>query len=76
MIMMAGGNSVARDLDDRVCGACMYCEQNRRVLEATIPGLISFSSGYGASVGDTRLCLRRDQLVSPHDSCGEFNANP
>ncbi|MGA7814948.1 hypothetical protein [Caballeronia sp.] len=74
--MMTAGNSVAGDLADHVCGACMHCEQDRRVLEATIPGLISFSSGYGASVGDTRLCLRRDQLVSPHDSCGEFRAVP
>jgi hypothetical protein len=57
-----------------VCAACRHCEQDRHVLEATIPGLTSFSSGFGASVGDTRLCRRHDQLISPGDSCVEFEA--
>jgi hypothetical protein len=57
---------------DHVCGACRHCEHDRHVLEAAIPGLISFGSGFGASVGETRLCRRHDRLISPNDSCGEF----
>ena len=57
-----------------VCAACRHCEHDRHVLEATIPGLTSFSSGFGASVGETRLCRRHDQLISPGDSCIEFEA--
>jgi len=67
----------AAKLDDKgasrtVCAACRHCEQDRHVLEAMIPGLTSFSSGFGASVGETRLCRRHDQLVSPGDSCSRF----
>jgi hypothetical protein len=58
---------------ERICGRCRHYERERHVLEAMIPGLTSFSSGFGASVGDTRLCLLRDQLVSPRDSCGAFD---
>ncbi|MFT4434420.1 hypothetical protein [Caballeronia sp. 15715] len=57
-----------------VCAACRHCEQDRHELEAMIPGLTSFSSGFGASVGETRLCRRHDQLISPGDSCVEFEA--
>ena len=57
-----------------VCAACRHCEHDRHVLEAMIPGLTSFSSGFGASVGETRLCRRHDQLISPGDSCIEFEA--
>ncbi|QIE25705.1 MULTISPECIES: hypothetical protein [unclassified Caballeronia] len=58
----------------RVCAVCRHCEHDRHALEATIPGLTSFSSGFGASVGETRLCLLHDQLISPGDSCSEFEA--
>jgi len=69
----------AAKLDDAsasrtVCAACRHCEHDRHVLEAMIPGLTSFSSGFGASVGETRLCRRHDQLISPGDSCIEFEA--
>ncbi len=57
-----------------VCAACRHCEQDRHVLESMIPGLTSFSSGFGASVGETRLCRLHDQLISPGDSCSEFEA--
>jgi hypothetical protein len=63
-----------KDPSRRVCAACRFCEQDRQVLEAMIPGLISFSSGFGASVGETRLCRCHDQLISPGDSCSEFDA--
>jgi hypothetical protein len=70
----------AAKLDDAgasrtVCAVCRHCEHDRHVLEATIPGLISFGSGFGASVGETRLCRRHDHLISPGDTCGEFEAD-
>ena len=63
-----------KDPPQRVCAVCRFCEQDRQVLEAMIPGLTSFSSGFGASVGATRLCQRHDQLISPGDACSEFEA--
>jgi len=58
----------------RVCAVCRHCEHDRHALEATIPGLTSFSSGFGASVGETRICRLRDQLISLGDSCSGFEA--
>lgn len=52
------------------CDTCRHRQSDRRVLEETIPGLLSFSSGFGASVADSRLCLHHDRLVSPGDRCG------
>ncbi|WP_281291178.1 hypothetical protein [Paraburkholderia panacisoli] len=37
-----------------------------------MPGLTAFSSGFGASVADSRLCRLHDQLVSPGDVCARF----
>jgi hypothetical protein len=31
-----------------------------------------FSSGFGASVADSRLCRLHDQFVSPDDACAQF----
>ncbi|HEX3378941.1 MAG TPA: hypothetical protein VHU21_03940 [Paraburkholderia sp.] len=44
----------------------------RDALEQRIAGLVTFSSGFGASVADSRLCRLHDQLVSPGDVCGRF----
>ncbi|MGF6872491.1 hypothetical protein [Paraburkholderia sp. MM5477-R1] len=44
----------------------------RDALEQRIPGLAVFSSGFGASVADSRLCGLHDQLVSPGDVCARF----
>jgi hypothetical protein len=43
-------------------------------LEQSVPGLTAFSSGFGASVADSRLCRLHDQLVSPGDVCARFEA--
>jgi hypothetical protein len=61
-------NSVTRS-----CRNCRHCEHDRRVLETTIPGLSSFGSAFGASVGESRLCRLHDRLVSPRDSCAQFS---
>jgi hypothetical protein len=54
------------------CGRCAHWADNRALLEARIPGLASFGSAYGASVGESRLCLHHDRLMMPHDSCAAF----
>ncbi|MFM0168962.1 hypothetical protein [Paraburkholderia sediminicola] len=41
-------------------------------MEQGIPGLAVFGSAFGASVADSRLCRLHDQLVSPRDSCAQF----
>ncbi|MBN3765122.1 hypothetical protein [Burkholderia sp. Ac-20365] len=55
------------------CADCRFRADDRHSLEQSIPGLAVFSSGFGASVADSRLCLIHDQLVAPRDSCGRFS---
>jgi hypothetical protein len=54
------------------CADCRFRADDRHSLEQSIPGLVVFSSGFGASVADSRLCLFHDQLVAPRDSCRAF----
>ncbi|MEW6346106.1 MAG: hypothetical protein RXR20_09795 [Paraburkholderia sp.] len=54
------------------CAGCRYRADDRETLEQSIPGLTVFSSGFGASVGASRLCRLHDQLVSPQDACSQF----
>jgi hypothetical protein len=55
------------------CASCRYRADDRHSLEQSIPGLTVFSSGFGASVAESRLCRLHDQLVSPDDSCAQFS---
>ncbi|MEM5365070.1 hypothetical protein V4C53_03370 [Paraburkholderia azotifigens] len=54
------------------CADCRFRADDRHSLEQSIPGLAVFSSGFGASIADSRLCLFHDQLVVPRDSCRAF----
>lgn len=54
------------------CARCAHREDDRHVLEQRVAGLVVFSSGFGASVAASRLCLLHDRLVSPDDRCGQF----
>jgi hypothetical protein len=56
------------------CAGCTHWADDRAMLEARIPGLASFGSAYGATVGTSRLCLRHDRLVMPQDRCASFAA--
>jgi len=56
------------------CGRCRHWADDRALLEKRIPGLASFGSAYGASLGDSRLCLRHDRLTMPRDRCIAFVA--
>lgn len=59
---------------DAICTHCAHRADDRHVLEARVAGLVVFSSGFGASVADSRLCTLHDQLVSPDDTCSAFQA--
>ncbi|WP_310632206.1 hypothetical protein [Paraburkholderia sp.] len=54
------------------CARCVHWADDRALLEARIAGLASFGSAYGASVGESRLCLRHDRLTQPADRCAVF----
>ncbi|WP_250866571.1 hypothetical protein [Caballeronia sp. INSB1] len=56
------------------CGRCRHWADDRALLEKRIPGLASFGSAYGASLGESRLCLRHDRLTMPRDRCIAFVA--
>ena len=68
MSMNGAADSVTRPQ----CAQCAHWAEDRAVLEARIAGLASFGSAYGASVGESRLCLRHDRLTQPEDRCAEF----
>ncbi|MBN3752854.1 hypothetical protein G3N95_07860 [Paraburkholderia sp. Tr-20389] len=54
------------------CADCRFRADDRHSLEQSIPGLVVFGSGFGASVADSRLCLVHDRLVASRDSCRAF----
>ncbi|WP_321798277.1 hypothetical protein [Caballeronia sp. J97] len=54
------------------CARCRHWADDPALLEKRIAGLASFGSAYGASVGDSRLCLRHDRLTMPRDCCVAF----
>jgi hypothetical protein len=58
------------------CASCRHRAEDRHSLEQSIPGLAVFSSGFGASVADSRLCCLHDQLVSPDDACTQYDPIP
>jgi hypothetical protein len=58
------------------CMNCRHRAEDRHSLEQAIPGLAVFSSGFGASVADSRLCRLHDQLVSPDDACARHESIP
>ncbi|CAB3779945.1 hypothetical protein LMG28138_00937 [Pararobbsia alpina] len=58
----------------RTCASCTHRDPSRAALESSIPGLSSLGSGFGASVGESRLCRLHDRLVSPGDACAHYHA--
>jgi len=56
----------------RVCGHCRHALGGGAVLEQQIPGLSTFGSGFGSSIGANLLCRLHDQLVDPADDCPRF----
>jgi hypothetical protein len=56
------------------CAACQHRQPDAGHVEKMVPGLTAFGSGYGASIGGSRLCRLHDCLVSPNDGCTSFAA--
>lgn len=80
MTRRAGGVASTADVLDEACAprcaSCRHRAEDRHSLERGIPGLTVLSSGFGASVADSRLCRLHDQLVSPDDVCTQFDPIP
>lgn len=55
------------------CGQCRHLLRDRHATEQVVVGLSWMGSAYGASIGDSRLCLRLDQWVRPGDGCDGFS---
>jgi hypothetical protein len=62
------------DAGPHTCASCVHRDPSRAALESSIPGLSSLGSGFGASVGESRLCRLHDRLVSPGDACLGYQA--
>ncbi len=54
------------------CAHCRHRQDDRQAVEREVPGLASFGSAFGASIGKSRLCGVHDCWVSPGDACGRF----
>jgi hypothetical protein len=54
------------------CEHCRHRCDDPREVEQRVPGLTSFGSAYGASIGASALCEVHDCFVSPTDVCGRF----
>jgi hypothetical protein len=54
------------------CGQCRHASQGGAALEQGIAGLSTMGSGFGSSVGASRLCGVHDCLVGEHDYCARF----
>ena len=75
-VRIAGTAQARFDACAARCANCRYRAEDRHSLEQSIPGLAVFSSGFGASVADSRLCRLHDQLVSPDDTCAQYDPIP
>ncbi|MDR3444319.1 MULTISPECIES: hypothetical protein [unclassified Dyella] len=60
---------------DARCERCRFRRDDPRVTEQRLPGLTSFGSAYGASIGASALCEVHDCFVSPGDTCMQFRPN-
>jgi len=63
---------VPQPCDGATCARCRHRDDGRSSLERQIPGLVVFSSGYGASAAESRLCRLHDRLTAPGDGCAGF----
>ncbi|WP_114813860.1 hypothetical protein [Paraburkholderia kururiensis] len=60
----------------RCCAACRLRADDRHSMEQSIAGLAVFGSGFGDAVAASRLCTLHDRLVSPRDTCSQFQPLP
>ncbi len=64
---------VQRHASSRTCGRCRHAIGGGAVMEQQIRGLRTLGSGFGSSIGASRLCQLHDQLVDPADACPQFS---
>ncbi|HVW53474.1 MAG TPA: hypothetical protein VHC91_24210 [Trinickia sp.] len=55
------------------CADCAHRDPDPGSVERAVAGLVVFSSGYGSSLADSRLCALHDRFVSPGDGCCAFD---
>jgi len=54
------------------CENCRFRRDDPQETERRVPGLRSFGSAFGASIGQSALCEVHDCFVSPDDGCDRF----
>jgi hypothetical protein len=58
------------------CGICRSFRNDAAYLEAAIPGLSSFSSGFSSVRADDGLCLRHGRYLGAGGCCPQFAPLP
>jgi hypothetical protein len=56
------------------CAACAHFRSDPRELEARIPGLRSFGSGFAAVRADDGLCMLHGRYLASSSHCARFAA--
>jgi hypothetical protein len=56
------------------CGNCIHFQNNPAILEKTLPGLTSLSSGFASVRAQDGLCDHHDLYLSGGDSCLDYAA--
>jgi len=58
--------------DRRNCAGCDHFRNDPAYLEATVPGLASFGSGWASVRADDGLCLRHGRHAGARGCCAAF----
>jgi hypothetical protein len=54
------------------CRDCSHFRNDPAFMEAAVPGLASFGSGWASVSGEDGLCLWHDRHVGARNGCAEF----
>lgn len=65
----AVGRSPSGETEQRRCQNCRHFQNDPRLLEAAIPGLVSFGSGNASVRADDGLCLHHARYVAANAGC-------
>ncbi|MEW6214734.1 MAG: hypothetical protein AB1478_05945 [Nitrospirota bacterium] len=58
------------------CMECVYFNNDPAWLEKVFPGLNALSSAYGATRGESGICIKKDIYLSPVRQCSDFEKLP
>jgi hypothetical protein len=56
------------------CGVCRHFRGDAQTVEAMLPGLLSFGSGFASVRGTDGICRLRDIMVPSAATCARFAA--